>query len=185
MDQHGEKYLSDILEQLTKLKGMGDKAMAQIDAERFRWKQDPESNSVALIVKHMAGNMRSRWVDFLTTDGEKPDRNRDSEFEDETDDSRERLLERWEEGWKLTIAAIGSLTADDLGRDVYVRRERHSVLQAINRQVVHYSVHVGQIVFLAKHLAGADWKTLSIPRGGSRKFEVNKEGKVYKQENRT
>jgi Protein of unknown function (DUF1572) len=126
----------------------------------------PESNSIAIIVKHLYGNMRSRWTDFLTSDGEKPDRNRDTEFEFPAA-TRAQLTAQWEAGWKFVFSALASLTDADLAREVLIRNERHSVMQAINRQVAHYSYHVGQIVFLAKHFAGDRWTTLTIPRGKS------------------
>jgi hypothetical protein len=130
-------------------------------------------------MKHMAGNMRSRWTDFLTTDGEKPDRQRDTEFEVDAADTRERVLALWEDGWARTLGAISSLTAADLSKTVYVRGEAHSVVEAINRQTAHYAAHVGQIVLLAKHYAGGAWQTLSIPRGKSKDVDVSKAGVPY------
>ena len=152
-------------------KDLGDKAMAQLadDAEFFRT-LDPESNSVAIIVKHLRGNMRSRWTDFLTSDGEKPDRQRDEEFVMRERLGRADVMRWWEEGWSAVFAALDALTEDDLGRTVTIRGEPHTVVQAIQRQVAHYASHVGQIVFLAKHLRSTDWKTLSIPRGRSEEF---------------
>ena len=143
--------------------------MAQMSDDQLFVILDAESNSVALIVKHMAGNMRSRWTDFLASDGEKPDRNRDSEFEDPAT-TREALMESWESGWKLVFSAMEPLTDADLGRTVMIRSEPHSVMQAINRQIAHYAQHIGQIVFLAKHLAGPNWKALTIPRNKSAEF---------------
>jgi hypothetical protein len=131
-------------------------------------------------MKHMSGNMRSRWTDFLTTDGEKPDRNRDSEFETEDSDTAASIRERWEDGWARVFAAVEALEPADLGRTITVRGEKHAVLQAITRQLTHYASHVGQIVFLAKHLAGDRWQTLSIPRGKSREFDVTKSGALYR-----
>jgi hypothetical protein len=165
IEQH---YLEDNLVQLRKLKTQADKAMAQIDESQFFAMLDPDANSIALIVKHMAGNMRSRWTDFLTTDGEKPDRARDSEFELGASDTRDAILARWEEGWALLFAAISSLQPGDLERTVTIRDEPHTVVQAIHRQVSHYASHVGQIVLLAKHFAGPGWKTLSIPKANKR-----------------
>ena len=130
---------------------------------------DPESNWLAIIVKQMAGNMRSRWTDFLTTDGEKPDRNRDSEFE-EPPATRAELMQMWEEGWNQLFTALEPLTDADLGRTITIRGEKHSVMQAINRQVAHYASHCGQIVFLAKHLQAGNWKCLSVPRKQSSDF---------------
>jgi uncharacterized protein DUF1572 len=166
-DDAGAEYLKEALRQFHGLKKLADRAMAQIPEADFFTKLDAESNSIALIVKHLAGNMRSRWTDFLTSDGEKPDRNRDSEFEIEHGDTREDLQRRWNEGWNLTVSAIGPLSAEDLTKTVLIRGEPHSVLRAINRQISHYNYHVGQLVFLAKHFAGSGWKTLSIPRGKS------------------
>ena len=172
-------YLDDTLRQLGKLKSQADKAIAQVDDRQLFAVLDPEANSIALIMKHMAGNMRSRWTDFLTADGEKPDRNRDSEFITETGETRGHLVAAWEDGWKRTLGAISSLAPDDLGKSVRIRGEAHSVIEAINRQVSHYAAHVGQIVLLAKHYAGANWKTLSIPRGKSREVDVAKDGGSY------
>ncbi|MDH4070553.1 MAG: DUF1572 domain-containing protein [Ignavibacteria bacterium] len=177
----GSAYLSDVLDQLAKLRRMGDTALSQVSEEQFFWKPDAESNSIALIMKHMAGNMRSRWTDFLTSDGEKGDRRRDSEFEAETTDSREAITKKWEEGWDLTITTIGGLAETDLPKTIQIRNETHTVMQAINRQLVHYATHVGQIVYLAKHLAGEKWKTLSIPRGESDTFEVSRMGEPYRK----
>lgn len=149
--------------QLRKLKAQADKAMAQVDDEQFFALLDPDANSIALIVKHVAGNMRSRWTDFLTTDGEKPDRDRDSEFEIGRNDTRSAILARWE-GWGCLFGAMASLGPDDLTKTVTIRGEAHTVLEAINRQMSHYAAHVGQIVLLAKHFAGPRWRTLSIPK---------------------
>ncbi len=176
----GRHYIEDVLLQLKKYKDLGERSMAQVTDEQFFEKLDPEANSIALIVKHLAGNMRSRWRDFLTKDGEKPDRNRDAEFEVEPGDSRRSLMARWEEGWALTLDAIGGLESGDLMKTVKIRGEPHTVLEAINRQVSHYASHIGQITLLAKHAAGAAWKSLSIPRGRSRDFEVSKVGRTYR-----
>jgi hypothetical protein len=159
-----EHYLEETIRQLRKLKDLADKAMAQIRDEDFFATLDAESNSIAVIVKHMAGNMRSRWTDFLTSDGEKPDRKRDLEFEIEVRDSKESLLKRWEIGWRCVFDALTPLKPEDLGTTVVIRGEPHSVIQAINRQLTHYAYHVGQIVFLAKHAAGPRWQSLSVPR---------------------
>lgn len=173
-------YLDDALGEFRKLKSFADKAVAQVSDEDWFRQLDPESNSIAIVMKHILGNMRSRWTDFLTTDGEKPDRDRDTEFELGGADTKERLLERWESGWRLLFEAISPLTAEDLQRTVTIRGEPHTVLQAINRQLTHYAGHVGQIVYLAKHFAGERWKTLSIPRGKSRQFDVTKAGTPYR-----
>ncbi len=145
--------------------------MAQVSDEALFATIDDESNSIAIIVKHLAGNMRSRWTDFLTSDGEKPDRNRDSEFE-APPKTRAELLALWESGWRLVFDALAPLTDADLSRTVYIRTEAHSVMQTIHRQVAHYSYHIGQIVFLAKHFAGPDWNALTIPRRKSAEFNV-------------
>jgi len=174
-----EHYLQDCLLQLRKLKGLAEKACGQITDEQFFAVLDPEANSIALIMKHLAGNMRSRWTDFLTSDGEKPGRDRDVEFVLAPGDTRAAVAAAWEDGWTRTFRAISSLTPEDLGRTVRIRGEAHSVVEAINRQLAHYAMHVGQIVLLAKHLAGPGWQTLSIPRGKSRAVEVSKSGAPY------
>ena len=174
-----QQYLDDSIRQLRKLKGQADKALAQIQPEHFFVMLDPEANSIAVIMKHMAGNMRSRWTDFLTSDGEKPDRHRDTEFEVGEADTREQILSVWEDGWRRVLDTVSSLSPADLGTTVRVRGEAHSVLEAINRQVSHYAAHVGQIVLLAKHFAGPQWQSLSIPRGKSREFDVAKNGGTY------
>lgn len=176
------QFLDDVLLNLRKSKRLADQALEQVDDERFFTAPDPESNSLALIVKHVAGNQRSRWTDFLTSDGEKPDRNRDGEFELEPGDTRADLMARWEAGWTLVLETIGALRPEELSRTVTVRGEAHTALQAIGRQVVHYAHHVGQIVFLAKQLAGPSWRTLSIPKGRSKEFEVAKEGTRYRSD---
>jgi hypothetical protein len=165
-------YVKDSAAIFRQYKRLGDRAMAQCPDEALFVMLDAESNSIAIIVKHMAGNMRSRWRDFLTTDGEKPDRNRDTEFE-APPKTRVELMEMWEGGWKLVFAALEPLSESDLARTVTIRSEPHSVMQAINRQVAHYAHHVGQIVFMAKHFAtkaGKKWESLSVPRGQSRQF---------------
>jgi len=156
-------YLKDSLAIFRQYKKMGEGAMAQVADEHLFAQLDGESNSIALIVKHMAGNMRSRWTDFLTTDGEKPDRNRDTEFA-EPPATREALLSLWENGWACVFAALEPLSDEDLGRTVAIRGEPHSVMQAIHRQVAHYAGHVGQIVLLSKHYCQDGWKSLSIAR---------------------
>ena len=132
---------------------------------------DPESNSIAILVKHLAGNMRSRFTDLLTSDGEKPDRFRDREFEVTGATTRAEVMQRWEEGWTCVFTAIETLKPEDVMRTVTIRGEPHTVLQAINRQIAHYAAHIGQIVFLAKHLRSSEWKTLTIPRGKSEEFK--------------
>ena len=156
-------------DEFQKIKKLGEKAIAQLSDDDLHTKIDPESNSVAIIVRHLAGNMRSRWTDFLTSDGEKPDRFRDREFDDVAV-SREALMREWEDGWARLFEALGPLGDTDLQRTVIIRTEPHSVYQAISRQVAHYAGHVYQILFLAKHLKGGAWTTLSVPKGQSEKF---------------
>ncbi len=175
-----DNFVQDAVREFRKLKALAEGALGQIsDADMFT-KLDGESNSIALITKHMAGNMRSRWTNFLTSDGEKPDRNRDSEFAIEDGDTKESLLARWEAGWRSLFEALRPLTAEDLSRTVLIRGEPHSVMEAINRQLTHYAYHVGQVVFLAKHLAADRWRSLSIPRGKSEEFnaEVSKKRRL-------
>jgi hypothetical protein len=162
-------YLQDSLDLLRFYKTMAERAMAQVSDQELAAALDGEMNCIAIVVKHMAGNMRSRWTDFLTSDGEKPDRNRDTEFLD-APASREALMEIWEDGWRRVFSALEPLTDADLGRTVAIRGEAHSVTQAINRQIAHYAYHIGQIVMLAKHFRGAEWKSLSIPRNRSADF---------------
>ena len=162
-------YLSDSIDLLRYYKGLAERAIAQVPDEHLLVALDGEMNSIAVIVKHMAGNMRSRWTNFLESDGEKPDRQRDTEFL-APPPTREALLALWEEGWQLVFAALTPLTEEDLSRRVYIRGEAHSVMQAINRQLTHYAYHVGQIVFLAKHLNADAWQSLSVPRGKSEEF---------------
>src|SRR5215831_9576147 len=173
--QFSTSYVKDSIGLLHYYKKLGERAMAQCSDENLFVALDAESNSIAIIVKHMAGNMRSRWMDFLTTDGEKPDRNRDTEFE-EAPKTRAALMELWERGWKYLFDALDPLTDADLTRTVTIRTEPHSVTQAINRQMAHYAHHVGQIVFLAKHMtakATGKWESLSVPRGESKAFTAD------------
>ena len=162
-------YIEDALAVFRQYKLLGERAIAQVSDEQLFASLDEESNSIAIIVKHITGNMRSRWTDFLTTDGEKPNRNRDGEFVDPPA-TREALMREWEDGWARVFAAIEPLTDADLGRVVTIRGEAHSVMQAINRQLAHYPQHVGQIVLLAKHYAGERWQTLSVARNKSAEF---------------
>ena len=166
-------YIEDALAIFRQYKQLGEKAMAQVSDEQLFAVLDDEANSIAIIVKHISGNMRSRWTDFLTSDGEKPTRNRDSEFVDPPA-TREALLQEWEHGWACVFSAIEPLTDADLPRTVTIRGEAHSVMQAINRQLAHYPMHVGQIILLAKHYAGAGWQTLSVAR--NRSVEYNQKG---------
>jgi uncharacterized protein DUF1572 len=163
--------LKDSIDLLRFYKRLGDRAMAQASDDALFASIDDESNSIAIIVKHLSGNMRSRWTDFLTSDGEKPDRNRDSEFESPPQ-TRAELLALWESGWQLVFNALAPLTDADLSRTTYIRTEAHSVMQTIHRQLAHYSYHVGQIVYLAKHFAGPDWNALTIPRRKSAEFNA-------------
>jgi hypothetical protein len=162
-------YLEDSLTLFRYYKKLAERAMEQVTDEQLFVLLDDEANSIAIIVKHMAGNMRSRWMDFLTSDGEKPDRNRDSEFEDPPP-TREALMNQWEQGWNYMFTALEPLTDRDMDRPVTIRSEAHSVMQAINRQMGHYAYHCGQIVFLAKHFQGGRWKSLTVPRGKSADF---------------
>lgn len=170
------KVLDDAIRELRKLQGLAERAMDQVSETQFTAALDSETNSIALVVKHVAGNMRSRWRDFLTSDGEKPDRDRDREFVLEPGDTRERLLAAWRSSWSLTLDTISALRPDDLTRSVTIRGEPHTVLEAILRQLTHYAYHVGQIVLCARHHAGARWRSLSIPRGKSRDYDVAKDG---------
>ena len=163
-------YLQDLPIQCRKLKETADKALAQVRDEDLTVMLDPESNSLAMIIQHLSGNLRSRWTDFLTSDGEKPDRNRDAEFENQEGVSRAELLARWEEGWACLLGTLSSLTEEDLGKTIRIRSEPHSVVQAIHRGMTHAAYHVGQIVLLSKHFASANWQSLTIPRNKSREF---------------
>ena len=169
--QFTTSYLKDSMDVFRYYKKLGERAMEQCPDEALFESLDVESNSIAIIVKHLAGNMRSRWTDFLTTDGEKPDRNRDTEFE-KPPRTRAELMELWERGWKHIFDALEPLGDDDLVRKITIRTEPHSVTQAINRQVAHYSYHVGQIVYVAKHLAGGKWQTLTVPKKKSAEFNA-------------
>ncbi len=167
--QFSTSYIEDSLSLFRYYKKLGEGAMEQLSDEQLSVSLDPEMNSIAIVMKHMAGNMRSRWTDFLTSDGEKPNRNRDSEFE-QTPSTRAEVLKNWNEGWDRVFSALEPLSDSDLERTVTIRGEPHSVMQAINRQIAHYSYHVGQIVFLAKHLNASAWKSLSVPRNKSAEF---------------
>lgn len=167
--QFTTSYAKDAIELFRYYKRLAERAIEQVPDTVLTATPDPESNSIAIIVKHMAGNMRSRWTSFLTADGEKPDRNRDTEFEAAPKD-RAALLAMWEQGWKYVFDALEPLTDADLSRTVTIRSEPHSVMQAMNRQIAHYSYQVGQIVYLARHFAGDRWMSLTIPRGKSAEF---------------
>lgn len=161
--------LADAISLFHYYKTMGERAFAQLSDAQLTATLDPEMNSIAQIVKHLAGNMRSRWQGFPEADGEKPDRNRDSEFE-APPQTRAAMIALWETGWKYVFDALTPLADADMGRAVTIRGEKHSITQAVHRQLAHYACHVGQIVFLAKHLQGAAWQSLSIPRGKSAEF---------------
>lgn len=169
--QFSTSYLAEALAVFRQYKRLAEGAIAQVSDEQLTATLDGEMNSIATIVKHIAGNMRSRWTDFLTTDGEKPDRNRDSEF-NEPPATRAALLELWEQGWALVFQAVEPLNDSDLSRSVTIRGEAHSVMQAINRQIAHYASHTGQIIMLAKHFQADRWQSLSIPRKRSAEFNA-------------
>lgn len=164
-----QHYLDSAKTEFKKLKALGDKSFAQLTEADFQHKPDTESNSIALIIQHLSGNMISRWTDFLTTDGEKSSRNRDKEFE-ETIQSKGSLIAQWEQGWKVFSDTLDSLTGADMMKTVTIRGEAHSVIQAINRQLTHYGYHIGQIVYIAKHIRSSDWNTLSIAKNRSEEF---------------
>jgi Protein of unknown function (DUF1572) len=167
--QYTISYIEDSLSLFRYYKKLAERAMEQVTDEQLLTVLDPEMNSIALTVKHMAGNMRSRWTDFLISDGEKPDRNRDSEFL-EPPSRREDLMRMWEDGWHCLFGALEPLSDADIGRTVTIRGEAHSVMQAVNRQIAHYAYHCGQIVLLAKHFSHNKWQSLSVPRGQSVEF---------------
>jgi hypothetical protein len=166
----GSSYLTDTIRAFRSYKKLGDASIAQVSDHDLHTLVDPGANSIAIIVKHLAGNFRSRFTDFLTTDGEKPDRDRDHEFVMSGRPSRAQVIEWWESGWTVALASIEALTPDDLERTIRIRGEAFAVFEALNRAVTHAAYHVGQIALLAKHFAGPDWKSLSIPKGESRAY---------------
>ena len=170
MDAMEAHLLEEIRRQMRGHKRLAEGALAQLKEEDFFVTLDPEANSVAILIKHIAGNMRSRFQDFLTSDGEKPNRHRDQEFDISGTPTREELMRWWEQGWNTVLGALDELKPEDLTRTVYIRQEPHTVVQALNRALAHYAFHIGQIVFLAKHLRSSEWKTLSVPRGKSEEF---------------
>ena len=172
MTEIASLYLDEIRRQLRGHKRMAESAMAQLEDKDFFATIDPEANSVAVLVKHIAGNARSRFRDFLTSDGEKPDRFRDQEFEMSASTTREEVMRWWEEGWSTVFSTLDSLKAEDVSRIVTSRQEPHTVMQALNRALAHYAQHIGQIVFLSKHLRSSQWQTLSIPRGKSEEYKA-------------
>ena len=163
MNDINQHYLESVTKQFLNYKSLADRAISQIEAEQLFFQPNENSNSIAVIAKHMAGNMISRWTDFLTTDGEKPDRNRDGEFENDITDKQQLLL-FWEKGWKVFLDTLHSLKPEDLMHTIYIRKEAHSVMEAVNRQLAHYSYHVGQIVYMAKLLKETEWNSLTIPK---------------------
>jgi hypothetical protein len=165
-----QQYLNDAIATLRAYKKLAERALEQLRDDEYFVTVDQESNSIGVIMKHVAGNMLSRWTNFLTTDGEKPDRNRDREFVIDPRISKSDLLSYWEKGWQRTFETLEALQPDDLLRTVSIRGETHTVVQAINRQLAHYPYHIGQIIFLAKHFRSADWKSLSIPKNKSIEF---------------
>ena len=173
-DAFRQAYLQDIARAFRNYKALGERAMAQVSDENLHALVDPDANSIAIIVKHVGGNLRSRFTDFLTTDGEKPTRNRDDEFEVPVETSRTEVLGWWETGWAATLTAIDGLTADDLDRTIQIRGEAFLVVEALSRSITHTAYHVGQIVMMAKHLAGPHWATLSIPKGQSKEHTVGR-----------
>ncbi len=172
MNELASHYLDEVKRQMRAYKRLADGALAQVTEEEFFRELDPESNSLAVLVKHMAGNLRSRFTDFLTSDGEKPDRNRDQEFEVAPGATRQELMKAWEQGWTCVFDTIAALKPEDILRAVPIRGEPHTVLQALNRALAHMTQHTGQVVFLAKHFKSTQWKTLSVPRGQSDEFNA-------------
>lgn len=177
-----QNYLENIRKLYRYYKSLGDKSLAQINDKQIHFRFDESSNNVATIVKHMAGNMLSRWTDFLTADGEKEWRNRETEFED-TFQSKAEMMAYWEKGWACVFNAIDPLKTEDLEKIIYIRNEGHSVLEAMNRQLAHYSYHIGQLAFVIKALKSTDWKTLSIPKGKSEIFNKDKFNKGKRRKN--
>lgn len=166
-------YLNSVKKQFEYYKMLGDKTFEQLSDEQLFWQYNEESNSIATIVKHLWGNMLSRWTDFLTTDGEKDWRNRDAEFENDRV-SKQDLLDKWTEGWACLFDALNSLTNNDLDKVIYIRNQGHTVMEAINRQLAHYPYHIGQIVFLGKMMCNDTWTSLSVPKGKSTEFNAEK-----------
>lgn len=166
-------YLESVKKQFEYYKMLGDKTFSQVQDAKLFWQYNENSNSIATIVKHLWGNMLSRWTDFLSTDGEKEWRNRDAEFENDIS-TRLELINKWEDGWKCLFSALNSLTSDDLDKEIFIRNQGHTITEAINRQLAHYSYHVGQIVFIGKMVADTNWTSLSIPKGNSKAYNSEK-----------
>ena len=177
-------FLASARKQFAYYKLLGEQALSQVTDEQLHWQPSAESNSLATIVQHLSGNMRSRWTDFLTTDGEKPWRAREAEFDDRPR-SRAAVLAEWEAGWQCLFGALDGLAEADLDRTIYIRNQGHSVTEAINRQLAHYPYHVGQLVFIARLAAGAAWQSLSIPRGNSAAYNAEKFAQPPHQEHFT
>ena len=173
MKDFSQNYLQSILKQFKYYKFLGDRTFEQLKEEQLFWQYNEASNSIAIIVNHIAGNMKSRWTDFLTTDGEKEWRNRDQEFEDVIK-TKSELFQKWEEGWTCLFQALETINEENLNTVVYIRNQGHTVVEAINRQLAHYASHVGQIVYLGKMLKGDAWESLSIPKGKSGEYNKNK-----------
>lgn len=172
-----QNYLHSAIKEFEYYKQLGEKALGQIPDDKLNWQFNSETNSVATIIKHLWGNMLSRWIDFLTTDGEKEWRQRDAEFENDIN-SREEVMKKWNEGWTAVFDAIKLLTPADLEKTVYIRKQGHTVVEAINRQIAHYAYHVGQIVQIGKMVQGEQWKSLTIPKGQSNAFNSEKFSKA-------
>ena len=166
-------YLESVKRQFEYYKMLGEKAMEQVPEDKLFWQFNEESNSIATIVKHLWANMLSRWTDFLTTDGEKEWRNRDAEFENDIN-SREQMMKNWNEGWNCVFAALNQLTEADLNKQIFIRNQGQTVVDAINRQLAHYPHHIGQILFIGKMICGNKWRSLSIPKGKSKEFNADK-----------
>lgn len=166
-------YLNSSIKQFEYYKNLGNKTFTQLNSDQLFWSCNEDSNSIAILVKHLVGNMKSRWTDFLTEDGEKEWRNRDNEFENPFE-SQEEMLASWESGWACLFSSLHELSEDNLEQNISIRNQKHTVTEAINRQLCHYSYHVGQIVFLGKFLLGEEWKTLSIAKGTSKEYNIEK-----------
>lgn len=177
-------YIESAKQQFEYYKLLGERTIAQLSDQDLFWQYNAESNSIAIIVKHLWGNMLSRWTDFLTTDGEKEWRDREGEFDDDIRD-RTEILQKWEDGWKCLFNALDSINVDNFNTTVYIRNQGHTMVEAINRQIAHYSYHIGQIVYIGRMLKGADWKSLSIPKGQSNAFNQEKFSKPKHKEHFT
>jgi hypothetical protein len=180
----GKDYLDSVKKQFEYYKMLGEKTFSQLTDEQLFWQYNTESNSIGTIVKHLHGNMLSRWTDFLTTDGEKEWRNRDEEFDNDIK-TRTELLEKWTEGWACLFNALNSVAEQDLQKEIYIRNQGHTITEAINRQLAHYPYHIGQIVFIGKMVCDENWVSLSIPRGNSKMYNANKFSKPKHKEHFT